>query len=143
MLATSGDVTLFTFLTSKIMAANLFINGLYNRHEIFDGSFEVEKHGYFCDSYNSFGLFAFLRKNLQDDSWSWRLLNKCEEWFNDNNDMTVIGAQGFLKKVQGAQRALQSKTLSKEADEYIDWLGVLERFLKVAIERKSTIAWWV
>lgn len=50
------------------MAADLYINGIHKEFEVFDGSIECVESGYFRDCYNSSGLFAFLRKNLQDRS---------------------------------------------------------------------------
>lgn len=71
------------------------------------------------------------------------MLSDHEGWFNDEGEMTVIGARKFLGKVQKAQQTLQDMNLSEEADEYVYWICLLEHFLKIAIERKATITWSV
>ena len=151
------------------MGADLYIKDLPREKQYL--GFEVSKKavdvGYFRDCYNSHGLFRFISSNATA-TFSWLEMARKKEWFNDSGEMTLSGALKFLNTVMKAKRQIdqkqefyldvldyanstlgskpeyiREKLTAEESEEFIDWLDLLIRFLRLAIIKESNIIWSV
>jgi len=150
------------------MGADLYIKNM-DREKQYTG-FEVSKSavnkGYFRDCYNSYGLFGFLRNNLNKE-FSWWQFKDNKKWFDENGDMEIKGAIEFKDMILEAKEKLKKKKYyclkipnydkwsskkhvyntkkltKKETKEYLEWLDLLIEFLALAIKQKSKIIWSV
>jgi len=132
-----------------------------SQHTGFEVSKRAVDSGYFRDCYNSYGLFNFLRTNLNEE-FSWWQFAGNKRWFDKDNNMTVWGTIRFKRIFDSAKIELEAltdyyldvhdfntnkdirkKLKKKEIKEYKDWLNLLISFLNLAIERKSKIIWSV
>lgn len=142
------------------MGADLYIKDMDRKKQYtgFEVSDKARKNGYFRDCYNDGGLFSVLSANT-GKNLSWWELNRREELFNSEGNLTVAGAKILraelepiikeflnLDKIHYSRYELMSHRHEKgievdksEMNEYKEWAQGLLDFLDLAISKKSEI----
>ena len=149
------------------MSADLYIKNMNQKkqYQNLKSAYTTVYLDYFKDDYNNYGLFNFLRSNLNKE-FSWWQFADNEKWFDKKGNMTVKGAIEFKKIILQAKEDLSKKKMfylkilnleeiessghikynlkkltKKEVKKFFYHLELLIKFLILAIKQKNKIIW--